>query len=72
LFNKWLVLVQHALLAYNREEMKQRTRSIRIPVTLAEQRAARGLAERHNLPLTQLVRKMLREAAEKMGKEAAH
>lgn len=72
MFNKRLVLVQHALLAYNREEMKQRTRSIRIPVTLAEQRAARGLAERHNLPLTQLVRKMLREAAEKMGKEAAH
>ena len=41
----------------------KRTHSIRIPVTLAEQREAQKLAERLDTPLTQLVRKMLRDAA---------
>ena len=43
--------------------MKQRTHSIRIPVTLAEQREAQKLAERLDVPLAQLMRKMLRDAA---------
>lgn len=41
----------------------KRTHSIRIPVTLAEQREAQKLAERLDTPITQLVRKMLRDAA---------
>jgi hypothetical protein len=41
----------------------KRTRSIRIPVTLAEMREAKQLAERLDTPLTQLIRKLLREAA---------
>jgi hypothetical protein len=50
--------------------MKQRTHSIRIPVTLAEQRAAQKLAERLDMPLARLMRKMLHEAAKKTGKRA--
>lgn len=41
----------------------KRTHSIRIPVTLAEQHAAQRLAKRLDVPLAQLVRKMLRDAA---------
>ena len=41
----------------------QRTHSIRIPVTLEEQREAQKLAERLDVPFAQLVRKMLRDAA---------
>jgi|HubBroStandDraft_2_1064218.scaffolds.fasta_scaffold01740_13 hypothetical protein len=43
----------------------KRTHSIRIPVTLAEQREAQKLAERLDVPLTQLVRKMLRDESSK-------
>lgn len=43
--------------------MMKRTHSIRIPVTLAEQRDAQKLAERLDVPLAQLLRKMLRDAA---------
>jgi hypothetical protein len=43
----------------------KRTHSIRVPVTRAEQREAQKLAERLDMPLTQLMRKMLRDAASK-------
>jgi hypothetical protein len=41
----------------------KRTHSIRVPVTLAEMRAAQQLAERADMPLALLIRKMLRDAA---------
>jgi hypothetical protein len=47
---------------YNNSTMK-RTHSIRVPVTLAEMRAAQQLAERADMPLALLIRKMLRDAA---------
>jgi hypothetical protein len=43
----------------------KRTHSIRVPVTLAEMRAARRLAERLDTTLTRLLREMLRDAASK-------
>ena len=48
---------------YNKCVRMKRAHSIRIPVTLVEQREAQKLAERHDVPLAQLVRKMLRDAA---------
>ena len=49
----------------------KRNHSIRIPVTLAERRAAQKLAESKDMPLAQLLRKMLREANEETKKTAS-
>jgi hypothetical protein len=60
-FIQWSSFDLHIHPVYNKCRMK-RTHSIRIPVTLAEQREAQKLAERLDVPLAQMLRKMLRDA----------
>ena len=48
--------------------MTKRDHSIRVPVTLVELRSAQKLAKNLDMPIAQILRKMLREMAEKNGK----
>jgi hypothetical protein len=62
--NVWSSFDQRARSAVIFLRKMKRMHSIRVPVTLTEQRDAQRLAERLDVSLAQLVRKMLRDASE--------
>lgn len=51
--------------------MAKRDHSIRTPVTAAELKSAQKLAEKLHMPIALLIRKMLRDTAEREDRKAA-